>query len=150
MNNYYAWLTEDLWSNFDANIIIMCSLTQYQDGFSIHTTRLITCSSSKFNFRGDLLCWCILYMYCTFDRVEILLICWDIILQSAQKNTSTQTITTSFPGFSPTRPLERERERDPGKRWSRGSRTKLFLREESFVSHFFVWFICDVVIATAR
>ena len=26
--------------------------------------------------------------------------------------------------------------RDPGKRWSRGSRTKLFLREESFVSHF--------------
>ena len=44
--------------------------------------------------------------------------------------------TTSFPGFSPTRPTERERMRDPGKRWSRGSRTKLFLREESFVSHF--------------
>ena len=30
-----------------------------------------------------------------------------------------------------------EREREPGKRWSRGFRTKLFLREESFVSHFF-------------
>ena len=30
----------------------------------------------------------------------------------------------------------RERERDPGKRWSRGSRPKLILREESFVSHF--------------
>ena len=30
-------------------------------------------------------------------------------------------------------PMERERERDPGKRWSRGSRTKLFLREESWV-----------------
>ena len=45
-----------------------------------------------------------------------------------------------------------ERERDPGKRWSRGSRTKLFLREESFVSHVFVWSIRDVhaVIATAR
>jgi len=40
----------------------------------------------------------------------------------------------------------------PGKRWSRGSRTKLFLREESFVSHFSVSFIHDVhaVIATAR
>ena len=62
--------------------------------------------------------------------------------------------TTSFPGFSPARPTERERERerDPGKRWSRGSRTKLFLREESFVSHSFVWFIRDVhaVIAAAR
>ena len=33
--------------------------------------------------------------------------------------------------------LRSERERDPGKRWSRGFRTKLFLREESFVSHFF-------------
>ena len=43
----------------------------------------------------------------------------------------------SFPRFSPTRPTERERERDPGKRWSRGSRTKLILRERSFVSHFF-------------
>ena len=43
---------------------------------------------------------------------------------------------TSFPGFSPTRPTKRERERDPGKRWSRGFRTKLFLKEESFVSHF--------------
>ena len=45
---------------------------------------------------------------------------------------------TSFPGFSPTHPMERarERERDPEKRWSRGSRTKLTLREESFVSHF--------------
>ena len=30
-----------------------------------------------------------------------------------------------------------KRERDPGKRWSRGSRTKLILREESFVSRFF-------------
>ena len=29
-----------------------------------------------------------------------------------------------------------ERDRDPGKRWSRGSRPKLILREESFVSHF--------------
>ena len=48
--------------------------------------------------------------------------------------------------------LQSERERDPGKRWSRGSRTKLFLREESFVSHSFVWFIRDVhaVIAAAR
>ena len=43
---------------------------------------------------------------------------------------------TSFPRFSPTLPTERERERDPGKRLSRGSRTKLFLSEESFVSHF--------------
>ena len=60
--------------------------------------------------------------------------------------------STSFPGFSPTRPTERARERDPGKRWSCGSRAKLFLREESFVSHFFFWFIRDVhaVIATAR
>ena len=33
--------------------------------------------------------------------------------------------------------LRSERERHPGKRWSHGSRTKLFLREESFVSHFF-------------
>ena len=32
--------------------------------------------------------------------------------------------------------IRSERERDPGKRWSRGSRTKLFLREESFVLHF--------------
>ena len=32
--------------------------------------------------------------------------------------------------------LPSERERDPGKRWSRGSRANLFLREESFVSHF--------------
>ena len=60
--------------------------------------------------------------------------------------------STSFPGFSPTGLTERERERDPGKRWSRGSRTKLILREESFVSHFFVWFIRNVhaVIVTAR
>ena len=35
------------------------------------------------------------------------------------------------------RALRSERERDPGKRRSRGSRTKLILREESFVSHFF-------------
>ena len=49
-------------------------------------------------------------------------------------------------------PMERERERDPGKRWSRGSRTELFLREESFVSYFFAWFTGEVhaVIATAR
>ena len=33
--------------------------------------------------------------------------------------------------------LRSERERDPGKRWSRGSGTKLILREESFVSHCF-------------
>ena len=60
--------------------------------------------------------------------------------------------STLFPGFSPTRPTERERERDPGKRWSRDSRTKLFLREASFVSHVFVWLIREVhaVIATAR
>ena len=46
----------------------------------------------------------------------------------------------------------RERERDAGKRWSHDSRTELFLREESFVSHSFVWFIRDVhaVIAAAR
>ena len=50
------------------------------------------------------------------------------------------------------RALRSERERDPGKRRSRGSRTKLILREESFVSHFFVWFIRNIhaVIATAR
>ena len=30
-------------------------------------------------------------------------------------------VLTSFPGFSPTRPTEQERERDPGKRWSRVS-----------------------------
>ena len=40
--------------------------------------------------------------------------------------------------------LRSERERDLGKRWSRGSRTKLFLREESFVLHSFVWFIRDI------
>ena len=44
---------------------------------------------------------------------------------------------TSFPGFSPIRHYgARERERDPGWVWSRGSRTKLILREESFVSQF--------------
>ena len=38
------------------------------------------------------------------------------------KKTCTGSRTeTSFPGFSPTRPTERERERDPGKRWSRVS-----------------------------
>ena len=62
---------------------------------------------------------------------------------------------TSFPGFSRTRPYEererergrererrREAERDthPGWVWSRGSRTKLILREESFVSQFCVLF----------
>ena len=48
--------------------------------------------------------------------------------------------------------LRSERARDPGKRWSRGSRTKLILREESFVAHFFVWFIRNVhtVIAAER
>ena len=53
------------------------------------------------------------------------------------KQVQTALSATSFPGLPPTRPTERERERDPGKRWSRGSRTKLILREESFVSHFF-------------
>ena len=60
---------------------------------------------------------------------------------------------TSFPTFSPTRSYgARERERDAGKRWSHDSRTELFLREEFFVSHSFVWFIRGVhaVIATAR
>ena len=33
-------------------------------------------------------------------------------------------------------PTERERERDPGWVWSRGPRTKLIPREESFVSQF--------------
>ena len=47
------------------------------------------------------------------------------------------------------RDRQRERERDPGKRLSRGSRTKLILREESFVSHFFVWFIRNVHVVTA-
>ena len=44
---------------------------------------------------------------------------------------------TSFPGFSPTRPTERERERDPGKRWSRGSGTKLNSEGGVLVSHCF-------------
>ena len=35
-------------------------------------------------------------------------------------------------------PTERERERDPGWVWSRGPRTKLIPREESFVLNFFV------------
>ena len=53
-----------------------------------------------------------------------------------------QAESTSFPGFSPTRPYgarerERERERDPDWVWSHGSRTKLILRKESFVSQFF-------------
>ena len=50
--------------------------------------------------------------------------------------------------------LRSERERDPGKRWSRGSRTKLILREESFVSHCFCLVYSQrsrhAVIATAR
>ena len=58
----------------------------------------------------------------------IMTIPWD------DQNRTPEKTLTSFPGFSLTRPTERER--DPGKRWSRGSRTKLFLREESFVSHF--------------
>ena len=37
-------------------------------------------------------------------------------------------------------PTERAREKDPGWVWSRGSRTKLILREESFVSQFCVLF----------
>ena len=58
-------------------------------------------------------------------------------------------IATSFPGFSPTRPTERKRER-PWKTlvtWLQNNG-----REEAFVSHFFVWFTRDVhaVIATAR
>ena len=50
-------------------------------------------------------------------------------------------------------PAERERERDPGWVWSRGSRTKLIPMEESFVSQiFFVWFFFTVhtMIARAR
>ena len=49
--------------------------------------------------------------------------------------------------------LRSERERDPGKRWSRGSGTKLILGGRSPLSHIvFVWFIRNVhaVIATAR
>ena len=42
----------------------------------------------------------------------------------------TTVLTTSFPGFSPTRPTEREGET------LENARTKLILREESFVSHF--------------
>ena len=34
-------------------------------------------------------------------------------------------------------PIPMERERDPGQVWSRGSRTKLIPREESFVSQLF-------------
>ena len=53
-------------------------------------------------------------------------------------------------GFSPTRPTERVRERDPGWSWSRISRTELFLREGSFVSQFFVWFALNVHAMIAR
>ena len=44
--------------------------------------------------------------------------------------------------------LRSGRERNPGKRWSRGSGTKIILREESFVSHCFC--LAYAVIATAR
>ena len=44
--------------------------------------------------------------------------------------------------------LRSGRERDPRKRWSRGSGTKIILREESFVSHCFC--LAYAVIATAR
>ena len=44
--------------------------------------------------------------------------------------------TTSFPGFSPTR--QSDREKDPGWVCSRGFRTKLILREEPFVPQFCV------------
>ena len=94
VNNYYTWLTEDPWSNFDAiNINIMCSMTQYQDDVPSIQQDWSHAAAANLIFRGDLLCWCILYMYCTFDRVEILLISWDIILQSVQKNSSTQPIS---------------------------------------------------------
>ena len=68
-------------------------------------------------------------------------------MRSSQKTRSIfrQTLSWSLPNLVP-------RVLICGKRWSRGSRTKLFPREESFVSHSFVWFIRDVhaVIATAR
>ena len=49
--------------------------------------------------------------------------------------------STSFPEFSPTHLYEAsERERDPGWVWSRMPRAKLILREEFFVSQFFVFF----------
>ena len=81
---------------------------------------------------------------CRFNRVE------RREMTSGDGGPSHCVIVNLVPRVSPARPTERDR--DPGKRWSRGSRTKLFLREESFVSHFFVWFIRDVhaVIATAR
>ena len=47
--------------------------------------------------------------------------------------------STTFPVFSPTRPYG-VRKRDPGWVWSCGSRTKLILREKSFVSQFCVLF----------
>ena len=49
-------------------------------------------------------------------------------------------------------PTERAGERDRGWVWSRVSRTKLILREESFVSLFYVWLVFTVhtMIARAR
>ena len=65
------------------------------------------------------------------------------------------TKPTSFPGFSPTCPYrarerERERETDPGWVWSHDSRTKLILREDSFVSQFSGWLIFTVCAMIAR
>ena len=76
----------------------------------------------------------------------------DLILYSIRRpffNTTISAITsfetikapTSFPGFPPTSPygamLRSERERHPGWVFSRGPRTKLIPRKESFVSQFF-------------
>ena len=62
---------------------------------------------------------------------------FKMIQKSKVRQTTLQHKATSFPGFSPTRSLRSERERDPGWVWSRGPRKKLIPREESFVSHFF-------------
>ena len=49
-------------------------------------------------------------------------------------------------------PTEQARERDPGWVWSCVSRTKLILRDESFVSLFYVWLVFTVhtIIVRAR
>ena len=81
---------------------------------------------------------------------------WSILhphwLTAFQKNTFVINFPgrwrTSFPGLSPTR----ARERDPGKRWSRGSRKKIISEGGVLCLTFFCLVIRDVhaVVATAR
>ena len=70
--------------------------------------------------------------FCVFDLYTIII--YDLIaIVRYSKPEGPEVGTTE-------REREREREKDPGWVWSCGSRTKLTLREESFVSQFCVSF----------